>query len=45
LANTTGSEDSLFGELGELLGTDDAGGSGKGARSKDLVETLRKIII
>jgi hypothetical protein len=45
LANTTGSEDSLFGELGELLGTDDAGGGGKGARSEDLVETLRKIII
>jgi len=45
LANTSGSEDSFFGELGELLSTDNAGGGGKGARSKDLKETLRKIII
>lgn len=42
LANATGGGDALLGNLGELLGTDNAGGSGELALAEDLEVSLLK---
>jgi hypothetical protein len=42
LADTTGSADTLLGDLGELLGADNHGGVGKLALAEDLEETLKQ---
>ena len=43
LADATGSPDALLGDLGELLGADDAGHVGDLALAEDLEETLQEI--
>lgn len=45
LADTAGGSDALLGDLGELLGADDAGRLGELALAEDLEEALVQRII